>query len=81
MKILKIPIQNIGLDNTIFERKILNISLPISYNKCFGCSKEPSHQDGSFEWPQHMFWLRNKKKYSSLVRTLQLKAICFSGDV
>ena len=28
---------------------------------CFGCSKEPSHQDGSFEYPQHMFWLRNKK--------------------
>ena len=28
---------------------------------CFGCSKEPSHQDGSFEYPQHMFRLRNKK--------------------
>ena len=27
---------------------------------CFVCSKEPSHQDGSFEYPQHMFWLRNK---------------------
>ena len=26
---------------------------------CFGCLKEPSHQDGSFEYPQHMFWLRN----------------------
>ena len=26
------------------------------------CSKEPSHRDGSFEYPQHMFWLRNKKK-------------------
>ena len=24
--------------------------------------KEPSHWDGSFEYPQHMFWLRNKKK-------------------
>ena len=23
--------------------------------------KEPSHQDGSFEYPQHMFWLRNNK--------------------
>ena len=30
-------------------------------NMCFGCSKEPSHRDGSFELPQHMFWLRNKK--------------------
>ena len=28
---------------------------------CCGCSKEPSHRDGSFEYPQHMFWLRNKK--------------------
>ena len=28
---------------------------------CFGCSKELSHRDGSFEYPQHMFWLRNKK--------------------
>ena len=28
---------------------------------CFGSSKEPSHGDGSFEYPQHIFWLRNKK--------------------
>ena len=28
---------------------------------CFGCSKEPSHWDGSFEYPQHMFWMRNKE--------------------
>ena len=27
----------------------------------FGCLKEPSHRDGSFEYPQHMFLLRNKK--------------------
>ena len=38
-----------------------NSYLPISFNICFGCSKEPSHWDGSFEYPQHMFWLRNKK--------------------
>ena len=25
------------------------------------CSKEPSHRDGSLEFPQHMFWLRSKK--------------------
>ena len=24
------------------------------------CLKEPSHCGGSFEYPQHMFWLRNK---------------------
>ena len=28
--------------NKIFERKIVNIFLPISLNICFGCSKEPS---------------------------------------
>ena len=27
----------------------------------FGCSKEPPQWDGSFEYPQHMFRLRNKK--------------------
>ena len=26
---------------------------------CFGCSKEPSHRDGSFEYPKHMFWMSN----------------------
>ena len=54
-----------------FERKIVNIFLPISWNICFGCLKEPSHWDGSFEYPQHMFWLRNKKIIFSL-RTLNL---------
>ena len=32
-----------------------------SLNMCFGYSKEPSHWDGSFVYPQHRFWLRNKK--------------------
>ena len=27
----------------------------------FRCSKEPSHWEGSFQYPQHMFWLRNKE--------------------
>ena len=27
----------------------------------FGCSKEPSQSGGSFEHPQQLFWLRNKK--------------------
>ena len=35
--------------------KIGIIFLSISLNMCFGCSKEPSHRDGSFEYPQHMF--------------------------
>ena len=28
---------------------------------CFGCSKEPSHWDGSFEYSQHMFGWEIKK--------------------
>ena len=43
--------------------KIVNILLSISFNMCFGCSKELSHWDGSFENPQHMFQLRNKKTH------------------
>ena len=30
----------IGLDKQIFERKIVNIFLPISFNICFGFTKE-----------------------------------------
>ena len=37
------------------------VLLSISLNIRFGYSKEPSHRDGSFEYPQHMFWLRNQK--------------------
>ena len=33
---------------------------------CFGCSKEPSQWDGSFEYPQHKFWLKKKKNDFSL---------------
>ena len=36
---------------------------------CFGSQIEPSHRDGSFEYQQHMFWLRNKKNGFQL-RTL-----------
>ena len=49
-----------GLDK-FFLRKTVNIFLPIIFNICFGCSKEPSHWYDSFEYPQHMYWLRNKK--------------------
>ena len=28
---------------------------------CFVCSKQLSYREGSFEYPQHMFQLRNKK--------------------
>ena len=49
----------IGLE--IFAHKIVNVFLPISLIICFGCSKESSQRDGSFEYPQHMLWSRNKK--------------------
>ena len=55
--------------NKKFQRIIVNISILINLKICFGCSKEPSHRDGSFEDPQHLFWLRNKKIRFSL-RTL-----------
>ena len=48
-----------GLDKNKINIK-LNIFLPINLSICFECSKEPSHRDGPFEYPQHMFWLRNK---------------------
>ena len=41
--------------------KNLSVFLSISLNMCFGFSKEPSHQDCSIEYLQHMFRLRNKK--------------------
>ena len=48
-----------------YRQKILvlnwNIFLSISLNICFGCSNKPSLLDGSFEYPQRMFWLINKK--------------------
>ena len=44
-----------------YELKIEIIFLPINLNMCFGCSKEWSHGDRSFEYPQHMFWMRNKE--------------------
>ena len=39
------------------KHKIVIIPLSISLKMCLGCSKELSHWDGSFEYPQHMFWL------------------------
>ena len=49
--------KDIGPGKQEFE----NISLSITLNICFGCSKESSQLDGSFKKPQHMLSLRNKK--------------------
>ena len=35
-------IDSTGLDKKVFDHKIVNISLPICSNICFGCSKELS---------------------------------------
>ena len=45
----------------LFMSKLMNIFLSFSLIISFGCSKEPSQWDGSFEYPQHMFGLRMKK--------------------
>ena len=34
---------DIGLVKQNFDRKIVNIFLPINFNICLGCLKEPSH--------------------------------------
>ena len=47
---------------------------------CFGCSKEPSYRDGLFEYPQHIFWLRNKKNNFQL-RTLIWGPVSDCGNV
>ena len=46
--------------NTLFERKIVNILLPISFNIILVLKRTVSLRDGSIEYPQSMFWLRNK---------------------
>ena len=42
------------LTHSLLVAIFVNIFLPISLNMCFGCSKEQSHRDGSFEYPQHV---------------------------
>ena len=47
----------------------------------FVCSKEPSHGDGSFEYPHYMFWLRNKKiNFSYALLSGGLKSLINIGD-
>ena len=50
----------IGLDKQKDQRKILNIFLPIILAYILGAQKN-CHETVSFEYTQHMFWLRNKK--------------------
>ena len=66
----------IGPVKRFFEHKIAIIFLFIGLNMCFGCSKEPSHWDGSFEYPYHKFWLRNKKKFKHTLLSGGLRMAC-----
>ena len=49
-------------------KQTLNVNsiyfLSISLDMCFRLPKKTFYRDCSFEYPQHMFWLRNKKKIS-----------------
>ena len=51
----------------------MSISLPFSYKMCFGCSKDPSYRDGSFECQQHMF--------ASKLRNIIFKYALLSGGL
>ena len=51
----------IGPDNRKYDSKKRILFLSMHWIICFGCSKEPSHGDGSFEYPQHIIWSRIKK--------------------
>ena len=58
-----------------YEHKTVNIFLSIGFDICFGCSKEPSHWDGSFEHPEHMLWFRNMKNNFDL-NTHSYQKVC-----
>ena len=48
--------------NKFLGHKIVIVILSISFSICFGCSKEPTVLlDGSFQYPQYMCQLINKK--------------------
>ena len=50
------------------------IFLVLNQNICFGCSKEPSHLDGPFEYPQHMLEIMGKKVF-----TIYAEIFCLSN--
>ena len=84
----------IGHIRTFFRVKFWIFFLSINLNMPFGCSKEPSHWDGSFEYTQYTIWLRNKNNniqlhtliwqpgYMHLIMNLSvsLKTKFFKGD-
>ena len=55
--------------------KLQLFSYPSGKTSILGAQKEPSYRDGSFEYRQHMFWLRNKKN------NFQLSTLILGPDV
>ena len=51
-----------GCENFNFQMKFFNIFLIFAQNLDCGYSLEPSQWGGSNEYPQSMFWSKNKKK-------------------
>ena len=64
-----------------FERKTVIIFLPSNLNIHFGCSKDQSHGDGSFEFQQHMFWLRKKKNNFQSTEEMTSSFICLIAEL
>ena len=62
--------------STIFERKIVNIFSSRRLNiYVLGAQKKWFHGDGSFECPQHRFWLRNISP-CSVTFTVSVVGLC-----
>ena len=51
-----------GCKNDNFQMKIFDIFLIFSQNIDCGYTLEPPQRGGSNEYPQSMFWSKNKKK-------------------
>ena len=45
---------------------LLGRTVALFHNICISCSKERSQCEGSFEYPLHIFWLRNKKIFAKI---------------
>ena len=53
-----------GCKNVHFQMNTLNIFLIFAQNIDCGYTLEPPQGGGSNEYPQSMFWSKNKKKYT-----------------
>ena len=66
---------SIGPEKKFYERKIVIISLPFNLNMCFDTQMNrliETFLDGSFEYPRHMFWMRNEENRYQIILTVGL---------